>query len=922
VTLVHKTALTVALFTIANIGFGYAIKENWIDPAFEGFEARSAENTLGQVAEAIDREIEHLDKQVWDYATWNATYDYVLSGNPKYLDENFNAPSFKESGIDWALVVDNSGQIVGGRAARGAEPSREVENPAIPAKEWDASHPLRAGDTREKPIAGVMITAEGPTLVAARDILKSTGDGPSRGRVIMGRALGSAFVDELGRRIGLSLRLWIVGDPAIPAAIGAALQPGTSGAPPTVVIPGSDYLDAYRAFDGLDGKPAIVIGARFPREMTKSATYIGRLCAFWVVFQGGILMFMILVPLHRAIIAPLGVLSRQLRAFRKTSDLNVTLDSERGGEIGEISREFGRMLRQLELEIRERRRGEEGLRRAAVVFDTATESIVITGSDGTVLDVNSAFSVTTGFQSDEVIGRDVDALIVNQQQIGFFDSIIDQVHQAGKWEGEIWIRCKSRQPIPAWISIGRAVGEQNQIERVVMVFNDMTERKKSEAVIAHQANYDMLTKLPNRYLFRDRLRRALIRAKRDGSSVGLLFVDLDMFKKINDTLGHAAGDEVLRHAAMRISRTLRDADTAARLGGDEFAIILPEIQNGLDVEGVAQRVLSAVSAPLEVHSEQVVLTASIGIALYPEDSDNDEDLLRDADVAMYRSKQSGGNSLQFFTDEMNESAARRFQVESQLWKALELGELEVYYQPIVALPEARFVGVEALLRWENSALGVVSPSEFIPIAERSGLIVPIGAWILETACRQVKAWHEAGWPALRLAVNLSPREVDRGGALGSIRNALQRSGLSAEYLEIEVTERVLMDDVERIAAIFAGIKELGVRLCIDDFGTGYSSLSYLQHFPFDVLKIDRAFVSGAVGHEDGISLLRAINSMAESLHLEVVAEGVETREQMELLSELGCGFAQGYYFCRPMSAEQLEAGDTLATLLGSRKASD
>jgi len=764
-----------------------------------------------------------------------------------------------------------------------------------------------------------MITAQGPTLVAARDILKSTGDGPSRGRIIMGKVLDSDFMDQLGRRAGLPLRLWVAGDPAIPAGTRAAPKRGTAGGPVEIVDSDSDHLDAYRTFDGLDGKPAIVIGAELPREMTRSASYVGRLCALWIVFQGGILIFMILVPLHRAIIAPLGALSRQLRVFRKTSDLDVSLDSNRGGEIGEISREFGRMLRQLEREVRERRRGEEDLRRAAVVFDTATESIVITDSTGTILDINSAFSVTTGFDATEVIGRNVDMLIVNAQQQGFFASIVDQVRQAGKWEGEIWIRQNEGKSIPAWISIGCAVSEQSRIEHVVLVFNDMTERKKSEAVIAHQANYDMLTKLPNRYLFRDRLRRAILRAKRDGSSVALLFVDLDLFKKINDTLGHAAGDEALRHTGMRISRTLRDADTAARLGGDEFALILPEIQNGLDVERVAQRVLAAIAAPLEVHREQIVLTASIGIALYPDDSDNDEDLLRDADVAMYRSKQSGGNSLKFFTDEMNESAARRFQVESQLWKALELGELEVYYQPLVALPEARFVGVEALLRWQNSVLGVVSPAEFIPIAERSGLIVPIGAWILETACRQVKAWHDADWPTLRLAVNLSPREVDRGDALGSIRNALQRSGLPAEYLEIEVTERVLMDDVERTAATFNAIKELGVRLCIDDFGTGYSSLSYLQHFPFDVLKIDRAFVSGAVGHEDGVSLLRAINSMAESLHLEVVAEGVETREQMELLSGLGCGFAQGYYFCRPMSAEQLEMGDALAALICSRR---
>jgi diguanylate cyclase (GGDEF)-like protein len=518
------------------------------------------------------------------------------------------------------------------------------------------------------------------------------------------------------------------------------------------------------------------------------------------------------------------------------------------------------------------------------------------------------------------VGQDSEILSAARHGTGFIESIFAEVSQVGKWEGEIWIRPREGAPIPAWASVGCAVGEESAIEQIVLVFNDMTERKNSEEVIAHQANYDMLTKLPNRYLFRDRLRRALLRAKRDKASVALLFLDLDGFKKINDTLGHAAGDEALRHAAKRVSQTLRDADTAARLGGDEFAVILPEIENPLDVEGVAQRILAAVAEPMEVHDQEVVLSASIGVAIYPTDSDNDEDLLRDADVAMYRSKKAGGNTLEFFTEEMNESAARRLLVESQLRKALELGEFEVHYQPIVALPDARLVGVEALLRWENPELGVVSPGEFIPIAERSGLITPIGAWVLETACRQVKAWHDTEWPRLRLAVNLSPRELDRGDAIGSINNALARSGLPAEYLEIEVTERVFLDDVERVAMIFREIKNLGVRLCIDDFGTGYSSLSYLQNYPFDVLKIDRAFVHGAIGHEDGIALLKAINSMAESLRLEVVAEGVETQEQMDLLIELGCGFAQGYYFCRPMSAERLETGDSIAALLGESRA--
>jgi diguanylate cyclase (GGDEF)-like protein len=442
----------------------------------------------------------------------------------------------------------------------------------------------------------------------------------------------------------------------------------------------------------------------------------------------------------------------------------------------------------------------------------------------------------------------------------------------------------------------------------------MTERKNAEEVIARQATYDLLTGIPNRALFIDRLSQETLRAERSGRGVALIYIDLDDFKKVNDTLGHSAGDEVLRMAADRITRSVRNVDTAARVGGDEFAVIAPNLNDVVDAEPIAQRILEAMSAPMEVQGQDVMTTASIGISIFPADSEDGAELLRDADVAMYRSKNNGGNSIEFFTPEMNERATRRIKIESQLRHALEGEEFEVYYQPIVSLPEGRMVGVEALLRWRNSELGVVSPVEFIPVAESTGIIVPIGAWVLETACRQVKEWQDAGWSELRVAVNLSPREVDRGDAIKSISNALSRSGLLAQFLEIEVTERVLLEDVERAGSTFREIKELGVRLCIDDFGTGYSSLSYLRNYPFDVLKIDRAFVHDATRHDSGVSLLRAIISMADSLGLEVIAEGVETEEQVGLLSDLGCGFAQGYHFCAPLSASRIGIGGPVVDL--------
>ncbi|HXV37943.1 MAG TPA: EAL domain-containing protein, partial [Myxococcota bacterium] len=820
-----------------------------------------------------------------------------------------------------------------------------------------------------------------------------------------------------------------------PEAREALLRDG--GAMHSVSESEGERLDVYAFLRDIAGEPVLVLRASLPRDITLRAAYVNRLSLLWFLVQGVALAFLIVVPLHRAILAPLGALTRQLRAIRKANDLTLGIALERSDEIGELGHEFNRLFDQLntsvadrrksdaalrhseerlreaqqvaqlgswELDLRsgtwwwsnelyrihdrsiddgpptrdeirasihpndrdrveaafralldgesnsagvecrfvlpsgevrhhqvrwsvertdagqalrafgtvsdvtERYRSEEATRRAAAVFDTATEGIVIADPSGTIIDVNSAFSSITGHLRHEIIGESAALLDCGRHDFEFFQRIAAEIEQAGRWEGEIWIRHKDGRPIPAWVSIGRTVGREAATEQVVAVFNDMTERKNAEEVIARQATYDLLTGIPNRALFIDRLSQETLRCDQSGQGVALIFIDLDDFKKVNDTIGHAAGDETLRITAQRIKQSIRAIDTAARVGGDEFAVIVPRLHDAVDAEAVAQRILAAMAVPMRVQGQDVLTTASIGISVYPADSADDSELLRNADIAMYRSKKSGGNSIEFFTQEMNERALRRIQVESHLQGALENREFEVHYQPIVELPDGRMVGVEALLRWHSPELGTVSPSEFIPIAESTGSIVAIGAWALETACRQVKSWQDAGWTDLRVAVNFSPREVDRGDAIKSISDALNRSGLAPEHLEIEVTERVLLDDVERAGSTFGRLKDLGVRLCVDDFGTGYSSLSYLRNYPFDVLKIDRAFVYDAVSHESGVPLLRAIIAMADSLGLDVIAEGVESEAQVKLLSDLGCGYAQGHYFCAPLSAARIGIG--------------
>ncbi|MBW2541288.1 MAG: EAL domain-containing protein [Deltaproteobacteria bacterium] len=1041
-TLAQKTALIVSLFAIANVGIAYSIHRNVVAPEFADLEKQEVEKNLKRALLAIKREGFVLDVLAQDTASWDATYDFVESRDPDFYAMNLSPGALKTTVLDWAIVVDSSGKVL-------SEPVLDIQTgeplgiPEIPHEKWSESHPLLLGETQVEPIVGLMATSEGPMLVAARDILTSIDEGPSRGRVIMGRRFDANFIAGLAKRASINLEVLLLSDAAISQSMREALIGYETTPYHETPSDDDDHLYVYTLLKDIAGVPSFVLRVSLPREITQRAADVNRLSLLWYLIQGAVLAFLIMAPLHKAIIAPLGVLTEQLRSIRRTNDLSVQVSMARNDEIGELSREFGSMLKQLGRHIDDRRksedalrhseerlqeaqqvaqvgsweidlasgvwwwsdelyriygrqidagpptseqirssihrddkdrvegalraliegsseskgaearvvvetgdvqhhhilwnverdaegrplrvygtvsdvteryRSEEAMRRAAAVFETANEAIVIADPFGNIVDVNSAFSTITGHQQDEVIGEKAEILNSGLHDFNFYQGIAAEVEQSGKWEGEIWIRHKDGMTIPTWASIGRTLGRESSTEQIVAVFNDMTERKNAEEVIARQATYDLLTGIPNRALFIDRLAQETLRAGRSGQGVALIFIDLDGFKKVNDTLGHSAGDDVLRLTAQRIKQSIRDVDTAARVGGDEFAVIVPKLRDPVDAEQVAKRVLAEMAIPMSVQGQDMLITASIGISIFPSDSEDETGLLRDADIAMYRSKNSGGNSIEFFTAEMNERAMRRMQVELQLQRAIEVEEFELHYQPIVSLPDGRMVGVEVLLRWHNSELGLVDPGEFIPVAESTGIIVSIGAWVLETACRQVKEWQEAGWSDLRVAVNLSPREVDRGDAIDSISNALAKSGLAPQFLEVEVTERVLLDDVETAGSAFRAIKDLGVRLCVDDFGTGYSSLSYLRNYPFDVLKIDRAFVCDASRHANGVSLLRAIISMAESLDLQVIAEGVETVEQFDLLCELGCGFAQGYYFCAPLSAARIGIGGPIVDL--------
>lgn len=446
---------------------------------------------------------------------------------------------------------------------------------------------------------------------------------------------------------------------------------------------------------------------------------------------------------------------------------------------------------------------------------------------------------------------------------------------------------------------------QFDINLLSRVIRYTIERKHAESEIKKLAYYDTLTGLPNRVLFTDRLRQAIVLADRDHRGVALMFLDLDHFKKINDSLGHAYGDRLLKITADRIQSCLRSSDTVARLGGDEFVVVLPLVSGAEDVPKVAGKILDALKKPVHFDEHDIYTSVSIGIALFPTDAETVEELLKSADIAMYQAKERGRNNFQFFSRDMNELALSRQRIESSLRQAMERQEFYLEYQPQFDIGLRAIVGVEALVRWQHPLQGRIAPTDFIPIAEETGLIIPIGEWILRTACRQARLWHDIGYNWLRVAVNISARQFKQSNFVSLVRDILAETGMNPQYLELELTESTIMERADRNILALQELKELGIKLAIDDFGTGYSSLSYLKHFPIDRLKIDRTFVHDINNDSDDAAIAEAIIVMAHSLKLNVVAEGVEQEEQLDFLHSRKCDELQGFLMSHPLSVEDV-----------------
>lgn len=545
------------------------------------------------------------------------------------------------------------------------------------------------------------------------------------------------------------------------------------------------------------------------------------------------------------------------------------------------------------------------LRMADRVFESALEGIMVTDRHARIERVNQAFTRLTGYTEDEVVGRDPGLLSSGRQTPDFYKQLWHSLTTDGHWQGEIWNRRKTGELFLEYLTITSIRDNEGEISHYAAIFSDITQRRQAEERLGYLATHDVLTDLANRALFEERLAHAIAQAKRLDRKVAVMYLDLDRFKLVNDTLGHNAGDEVLKMVAGRIVAEVRASDTVARMGGDEFALVLEDVEDVRDVGRIARKLLDEVGRAIEIGGREIFVTPSIGISIYPDDGAEAEQLILLADQAMYGAKSRGRNVFQFFESTMTSSAMEQLEMLGELRHALDQDEFRLFYQPQYDLTSGRIVGVEALLRWLHPRRGLVQPGEFIGLAERSALIVPIGRWVLREACRQARRWLDDGFEFGRVSVNVSARQCFTDHFLSDLTTILSETALPAEYLQLELLESMAMNTREEIAILLRELATRGISLAIDDFGTGYSSLVYLKDLPVDTLKIDRSFLTDCGSGSPDDAIVRAIVAMGRALGLDVVMEGVETERQLAFLREIGCHQVQGFLFARPQPAEQL-----------------
>jgi len=575
--------------------------------------------------------------------------------------------------------------------------------------------------------------------------------------------------------------------------------------------------------------------------------------------------------------------------------------------VTERTAELAQLAASLEKEVEQRRANEEFLRLAGQVFQAVQDAIVITDRQGKIVATNPSFTKISGYEAAEVAGSGVGLLHAGEPDTGVLQLLFQSLRNTGHWSGEVMARRKNGDIYPGLVSVSVVRDGGGEVQNHVVVFMDITERKAEQHLIDFLSYHDALTGLPNRLMARERFEQMQAAARREGQCVAVMCLDLDRFKSINDSYGPQVGDKTLQVVAHYLSETVREGDLVTRQGGDEFQIILQDDAQFNATLALAQTILAGLRRELVIDGQHIALTSSIGIAVSPTDGGSLDELVRNADTALFRAKEIGRDNYAFFTERMDAEIRDKLAIQNQLRGAIARNEFEVHYQPQMCLKTGAMMGAEALLRWDNPVLGKVPPNRFIPLAEEYGMVNAIGEWVLESVCAQIKVWHVQGLGDIKVSVNLSAAQFANDSTVPYVEGTLRKYGVAPDHLGLEITEGTVMDDPNKAVEALRRLKDIGVSISLDDFGTGYSSLSYLKRFPIDVLKIDKSFVDDVTTSPNDAAIAMSVISLAHNLNMSVIAEGVETREQVEFLRERGCDEMQGYYFSRPLAAEAFTA---------------
>ena len=670
------------------------------------------------------------------------------------------------------------------------------------------------------------------------------------------------------------------------------------------VIESRDLLSSYIPFIPENGKKIEGVFELYT-DITPFLAQVKRtqwLLMLVVVGVSSLLYSLLYLVVHRAKLIISDQQAQLKNSLARIEEDNHLLDQR----VNERTVELQELNLTLQGEIVERERAEEGLRLSAKVFENTVEGVIITDSAARILAVNRAFTQVTGYELEDVLHLTPQILKSGRHDALFYNEMWKTLNQSGQWVGEIWNKRKNGEIYPERLTIGVVRDSNGGVGHYVGVFSDITDIKRSQERLDFLAHHDLLTTLPNRLLFNHRLNHSIALAQRNHRQLAVVFIDLDHFKNVNDTLGHDLGDELLKKVSADLNVHVRKSDTLARIGGDEFILLLDDIEAPRYAGAIAEKFLELLRRTFMISGHEIIVSASIGVSFFPTDGQDVSTLVKNADTAMYYAKTHGRNSYHFYESAMSEYAQERVRLESLLRRSIERGELSVHYQPQVNLVTGRLMGAEALVRWNNPELGSVSPVRFIPIAEDIGYICALGEWVLRTACLQVKEWEKVGFTLPCISVNLSVKQLEHGDIVDIVRRVLEETGLSSLRLELEVTESAIMKN-EHALDLLDGLRAIGVELAVDDFGTGYSSLSYLRRLPIQKLKIDRSFITDVTAEPSREAIVRAIIALANALGLHTIAEGIETEAEAQFLIREGCQQAQGFLYSRPLPPEEFFA---------------